>query len=56
MKVNKNFLRILGFFTDISTLEVMTVLMDYDALVVYDKIHRAILETKIIRGCTISYA
>lgn len=45
-----------GFFTDITMLEIMTVLLDYDALIVYDKIHRSILDTRIIRGCTISYA
>ena len=37
-------------------IEVMTVLMEYDARVVYDKIHRSLLDSRIIRGCTISYA
>ena len=38
-------------------LEMMTVLMDYDVLVVYEKIHRAILESNLVRGgCIISYA
>ena len=37
-------------------LEMMTVLLDYDALIVYEKINRAILESTIVRGCIISYA
>lgn len=38
-------------------LEILTVLMDYDVLVVYEKIHRGILEASVIReGCIISYA
>ena len=45
-----------GFFTDINMMDMLTVLLDYDALIVYEKINRAILESSIIRGCTISYA
>jgi hypothetical protein len=46
-----------GFFIDINMLEMMTVLMNYDAIVVYEKINRAILESTIVRGgCIISYA
>jgi hypothetical protein len=46
-----------GFFIDIDMLEMMTVLMDYDAIIVYEKINRAILESTIVRGgCIISYA
>jgi hypothetical protein len=45
-----------GFFTDLNMVEMLTVLLDYDALIVYEKINRAILESTIQRGCIISYA
>ena len=46
-----------GYFININMLEILTVLMDYDVLVVYEKIHRGILEASVIReGCIISYA
>lgn len=36
--------------------QIMNVLLDYDPLIVFQKIHRSILQTEFLRGSTISYA